>query len=455
MALESYNPSTEERIASYSETSPERIEEMLEAAESAQREWAATGFGERAEVMGGAARLLRERASDLARLMATEMGKPLTEGRSEAEKCARVCDYYAGNAEAHLEDRPIPTDAARSYVTYRPLGVLLAVMPWNFPFWQVFRFLAPSLMAGNAALLKHSSNVTGCALRIGEIIRGAGFPEGLFDVLVLPSDKVSDVIADPRVRGVSLTGSTPAGISVGSSAGASLIPSVLELGGSDPYVILADADLRAAAETCAFSRLINAGQCCISAKRMIVERKVSFDFCDLLIERMAARTMGDPLEGGVDVGPMARADLREEIHGQVRRSVKMGASVALGCEMPGGRGWFYPPSVLTGVSKGMPAFDEETFGPVAAVLEAADEEECIRLANDTSFGLGAAVFTSDVEKGERIAADRLRAGCCFVNTFVRSDPRLPFGGIKGSGYGRELSREGILEFVNAKTVYRA
>lgn len=455
MALSSYNPSTEERIASYEETSPGGVEKMLSAAESAQREWAAATFEERSAAMSKAAQLLRERADDLGRLMATEMGKPVSEGRSEAEKCAWVCDYYARNAELHLADRIVPTDAAKSYVTYRPLGVLLAVMPWNFPFWQVFRFLAPSLMAGNAALLKHSSNVTGCALRIGELIARAGFPKGLFGVLVLPSDRVAEIIRDPRIRGASLTGSTPAGISVGGSAGASLIPSVLELGGSDPYVVLADADLRAAAETCALSRLINGGQCCISAKRIVVEKSVASDFCDLLKQRMAARRMGDPLREDVDVGPMARADLRDEIHRQVQQSVEMGASVVLGCEVPEGRGWFYPPSVLSGVTKGMPAFDEETFGPVAALVEGADEEECIRLANDTSFGLGAAVFTSDVEKGERIAADGLQAGCCFVNTFVRSDPRLPFGGIKGSGYGRELSREGILEFVNVKTVYRA
>jgi succinate-semialdehyde dehydrogenase / glutarate-semialdehyde dehydrogenase len=381
------------------------------------------------------------------------MGKPLAGGRSEVEKCAWVCRYYADNAEAFLAPEPAPSDASRSFVAFLPLGPVLAVMPWNFPFWQVFRFAAPALMAGNAGLLKHAANVTGCALAIEQIFKDAGFPPPLFRALLVSSQRVAAVIAAPEVKAVTLTGSTPAGRAVASKAGEMLKKTVLELGGSDPYVVLEDADLEAAAETCVASRLINSGQSCIAAKRFIVAEPVRQRFEELFVEKMRARKMGDPLQPGVDVGPQARRDLRDDLHRQVEQSVKAGARLLLGGTVPAGPGAFYPPTVLGDVRKGMPAYDEETFGPVAAIIAAKDEADAVRLANDSVFGLGAAVFTRDVERGQRIAAEELEAGSCFVNSFVKSDPRLPFGGIKESGYGRELAVFGIREFVNIKTVY--
>jgi succinate-semialdehyde dehydrogenase/glutarate-semialdehyde dehydrogenase len=331
--------------------------------------------------------------------------------------------------------------------------VVLAVMPWNFPLWQVFRFAAPALMAGNAGVLKHAANVSGCALAIERVFSDAGLPGGLFRTLLVPSARVAEIIEAPQVMAVTLTGSTPAGQAVASRAGSLLKKTVLELGGSDPYVVLEDADLDAAAETCAASRLINGGQSCIAAKRFVVVEGVRKPFLDRFVERMKARTMGDPLQEGIDVGPQARQDLRDELHDQVRRSVAAGARVVLGGEAPAGPGAYYPPTVLDAVGPGMPAYDEELFGPVAAVISARDEADAVRIANDSPFGLGAAVFTRDSARGERLAAEALDAGSCFVNSFVKSDPRLPFGGIKLSGYGRELSHYGIREFVNVKTVY--
>jgi succinate-semialdehyde dehydrogenase/glutarate-semialdehyde dehydrogenase len=388
---------------------------------------------------------LRERKDELAMLMALEMGKPLAQGRAEAEKCAWVCEYYAAEAEGFLRPETIATDATRSFVAFTPLGVVLAVMPWNFPLWQVFRFVAPGLMAGNAGLLKHSSNVSGCALAIEEIVHGAGFPRDLFRTLLVPSKAVAGIIEAPEVKAVTLT--------VAATAGRSLKKTVLELGGSDPYLILEDADLELAAETCAASRLINGGQSCIAAKRFVVVEAVQERFERLFVERMQARKMGDPLEEGIDIGPQARTDLRDELHGQVEKTVAGGARVLLGGERPAGPGAFYPPTVLTGVKKGMPAHDEELFGPVGAVITVKDEAEAVHVANDSVFGLGAAVFTRDAARGERLAERALEAGACFVNSLVKSDPRLPFGGIKESGYGRELSSFGIREFVNVKTVY--
>jgi succinate-semialdehyde dehydrogenase/glutarate-semialdehyde dehydrogenase len=396
------------------------------------------------------AKLLRERATDYAELMAHEMGKPVKQGRAEIEKCAIACEFYAENAEAFLKREEIKTEAGRSFVTFEPLGVILAVMPWNFPFWQVFRFAAPSLMAGNAAVLKHASNVPGCALAVDDLFRRADLP--LYNVLV-GSDQVAALIEDPRIRAVTLTGSGPAGKAVAKKAGELLKKAVLELGGSDPYVVLEDADLDAAVATCAAGRLINSGQSCIAAKRFIVVEPIRKKFESLLVEHMRAKKVGDPMLEDTDVGPLARHDLRDDLHAQVQKSIKKGAACLLGGKIPRDKGAFYPPTVLANVKQGMPAYDEELFGPVAAVIGARDEADAIRIANDTPFGLGAAVFTRDLARGERIAATQLEAGSCFVNAFVKSDPRLPFGGIKESGFGRELSHYGIREFVNIKTVY--
>ena len=453
MALRSINPATGELLREYGEATPEETTRILRAARVAFSAWRRTTFVERAGPMRRAGALLRERKDALARLMALEMGKPLAQGRAEAEKCASVCDYYAEQAAGFLAPETIATDAAKSYVAFEPLGVVLAVMPWNFPLWQVFRFVAPGLMAGNAGLLKHSSNVSGCALAIEGILHDAGFPSSLFRTLLVGSARVAAIIESPEVAAVTLTGSTPAGQSVARTAGGVLKKTVLELGGSDPYLVLEDADLERAAEACAASRLINGGQSCIAAKRFIVVEPVRKRFEELFVERMRARRMGDPLEEGVDLGPQARPDLRDDLHGQVQKSIARGARVLLGCSVPPGKGAFYPPSVLTDVAPGMPAYDEELFGPVAAIIAVADEREAVRVANDTPFGLGAAVFTGDAARGERIAREELEAGSCFVNAFVKSDPRLPFGGIKESGYGRELSGFGIREFVNVKSVF--
>ena len=403
-------------------------------------------------MLRAAADELEARRHELASLMADEMGKPVVDGRAEVDKCAWVCRYYAENGETQLADQPIETDNGRSYVHHEPLGVVLAVMPWNFPLWQVFRFAAPSLMAGNAGLLKHASNVSGSALAIEEVLAAAGAPEGLFTTLLIPSDRVESVIEHHLVRAVTLTGSEPAGRAVAATAGANLKPTVLELGGSDAYVVLADADLPAAAATCATARLINGGQSCIAGKRFVAEATVHDDFVDLLRTEFEARIMGDPHDEETDLGPMARHDLRDECHQQVLDTLEAGAELVIGGALPSGPGAYYPPTILTRVEPGMPAADEEVFGPAAAVLRATGPEQAVELANRTDFGLGAAVFTSDVERGEELAARHLHAGSCFVNTNVASDPRLPFGGIKNSGYGRELSHLGIRSFVNAKTV---
>ena len=428
---------------------------VVAEADRAFHAWRRLGFTERAEPMQRVGALLEDRKDALALLMAREMGKPIAQGISEVEKCAWVCRHYADHAHSFLVPEELPSDATKSYAAFQPLGVVLGVMPWNFPFWQVFRFAAPTLMAGNACVLKHASNVTGCALAIGDLFRDAGFPEGLFGVLLVPGDQVARVIEMPLVRAVSLTGSSAAGRSVAREAGRVLKRCVLELGGSDPYVVLEDADLGSAVETCVSSRLINSGQSCIAAKRFIVVRPLERAFTESMVHLMREKTQGLPTEPGVDLGPLARRDLRDQLHAQVTESVRRGAVRALGGTVPPGHGAFYPPTVLTSVRPGMPAYDEETFGPVAAIITADDEADAVRIANDSPFGLGSAVFTKDRARGERIAAEEFEAGACFVNAFVRSDPRLPFGGVKDSGYGRELSSFGIREFVNIKTVYVA
>jgi succinate-semialdehyde dehydrogenase/glutarate-semialdehyde dehydrogenase len=453
MALESVNPATGKVIRTYPEMSPAEIEAVLNKVDSAFRHWRHTPLAERSRKMARVAELLRAGKEEWGRLMSLEMGKPLAQAVAEAEKCAWVCDYYAEKAEEFLAPRQIPTDATRSYVTFQPLGIVLAVMPWNFPFWQVFRFAAPALMAGNAGVLKHASNVQGCALAIEGLFREAGFPVDLFRALVIGSRQVAAVIEHPLVKAVTLTGSTPAGQAVAAKAGAVLKKTVLELGGSDPYVVLEDADLEQAVTACVTGRMINTGQSCIAAKRFIVVAARRKKFERLVVEKMAAYTFGDPLNNPVDLGPLVNHAARDLLHRQVQASVERGARLLLGGTVPDSPGAFYPPTVLAEVKPGMPAFDEELFGPVAAIVPARDEKEALQLANATEFGLGAAVFTNDLAKGERIAAEVLEAGCCFVNDFVRSDPRLPFGGIKTSGYGRELSEFGIHEFVNIKTVY--
>lgn len=451
--MQSINPANGSLIQSYPDHTMAEVIEKIEEAHLTWDTWKRIPFSERAEMLRHAALVLRRNKEKYAHLMAVEMGKPLKAGIGEIEKCADVCDYYSTNAERFLADELVETEATKSYVSYEPLGVILAVMPWNFPFWQVFRFLAPGLMAGNCAVLKHASNVPGCALAIEEVIREAGFPEFVFQTLLVGSRAVNTIIENPLIRAVTLTGSVEAGKKVAEKAGSVLKKVVLELGGSDAYLVLEDADLELAAETCVNSRLINSGQSCIAAKRFIVLKSIEESFVTLFKNKMSARVMGDPLDEKTEIGPQARADLRDELHQQVLLSIEKGAKCILGGKMSKGEHSFYPPTILTGVKKGMPAYDEELFGPVASIITANDEEEAISIANDTIFGLGAAVFSKDVTRAEEIAANRLQAGSCFVNSLVRSDPRLPFGGIKQSGYGRELSIFGIREFVNIKTVY--
>ena len=451
--LASVEPTTGETIQEYLEMTGETVNKIIEQVDTTFHHWRKTDFATRAGFMRQAAQILRDNGAEYARLMAHEMGKPVKEGRSEAEKCAWVCDYYADNAERFLQPEMVETEASKSFVTFQPLGLVLAIMPWNFPFWQVFRFAAPALMAGNVGILKHASNVSGCALAIEDIFGRAGFPDNAFRSLLVNSNQIGAIIEHPRVKAVTLTGSTAAGKAVGQKAGSLIKKSVLELGGSDPYLILADADLDSTVETCVASRLINSGQSCIAAKRFVVVEPIRKRFEQRFVEQMRAITMGNPLNEETDIGPLARHDLRDDLHRQVQQSIAQGAACLLGGNIPLGQGAFYPPTVLTDVRKGMPAYDEELFGPVAAIIPVKDETEAINVANDSVFGLGAAVFTGDVAKGERIAAEELEAGCCFVNAFVKSDPRLPFGGVKESGYGRELSHYGIKEFVNIKTVY--
>ena len=450
---ESVNPVTGETIERYPEHTPGEINEIIENTATAQHKWAQQGFSDRSKLMRRAAAVLRDNLEIYAYLITLEMGKPIVQSRAEVEKCVRVCQYYADKAEGFLSNEFIATEASNSYIAYRPLGVVLAVMPWNFPFWQVFRFAAPALMAGNGALLKHASNVTGCALAIASVFQKAGFPESLFSVLQVPGKEVGKIIENPHIKAVTLTGSVPAGRSIAAKAGEMLKKTVLELGGSDPYLILEDADLDAAIEHCVNSRLINSGQSCIAAKRFIAVKSICQQFEKGFTEAMKTKNMGNPMHEDTQVGPQASLSLREEVHEQVTKSIEKGAKCLLGGYIPDDEGAWYPATVLTNVKPGMPAYDEEVFGPVAAIIEAQNEADAIRIANDTDFGLGAAVFTDDKEHGQALAEKSLHAGSCFVNDFVKSDPRLPFGGIAHSGYGRELSYLGIREFTNIKTVY--
>ncbi len=453
MSMNAVNPVNGSIVEEYRQHTVEQILDIIDKSHASWKMWKDSSFKERAVLLRRAAEILRSRKEKYADLMTKEMGKLTKDGKAEIEKCAWVCDYYAENGEKFLSREDIKTDASSSYVTYNPLGVVLAVMPWNFPFWQVFRFLAPALMAGNGAVLKHASNVTGCSLAIEEINKDAGFPNDIFRSLIIDSSQVKMVIENPLIKAVTLTGSTEAGRSAASIAGQNLKKIVLELGGSDAYVVLKDADVKKAAETCVNSRLINAGQSCIAAKRFIVEQDIYGEFVEEVREILESKSIGSPNDDDTDIGPMARKDLRDEIHEQVQESIKKGANCLLGGVIPDREGAYYPPTLLTDVKPGMPAYEEEIFGPVASVIKANSEEDAIHIANESFFGLGAAIFTSNHEKGEKIAAEELEAGFCAVNDFVRSDPRLPFGGIKESGYGRELSSIGIKEFVNIKTVY--
>jgi len=451
--IKSVNPANLSLIKSYEIMQPAEVNKIINLTNTAFEDWKKSSFNLRSKLMINAAGVLRKRSEEYSKLMTLEMGKPIAQSRAEIEKCEWVCEYYAENAEKFLSDELITTDALKSFVTFQPLGIILAVMPWNFPFWQVFRFAAPGLMAGNAGILKHASNVSGCALAIEEVFREAGFPDNLFSTILVPSSQMEEVIKNENIKAVTLTGSISAGRSVAKTAGSVLKKTVMELGGSDPYIILEDADLEMAADSCATARLINGGQSCIAAKRFIVVEKIYDEFFDFFIKKMKSKKMGDPFDESNHLGPQASVSLRDELHQQVQKSVSLGAKILLGGKVPEMEGAWYSPTILSNVKKGMPAYDEELFGPVAAIIKAKDEYEAIHIANDSIFGLGAAVFTKDIRRGELIAKEKLQAGCCFVNEFVKSDPRLPFGGINESGYGRELSSFGIREFVNIKSVY--
>lgn len=450
--MQSINPFTGQVICNYREHSSSEVKAIIDQVDQAFHLWKMTSFDQRAICMKNLQAILLEKKDELARIIVSEMGKVKREAIGEIEKCALLCGFYAENAESFLKNEPVKTEASDAFISYQPIGTVLAVMPWNFPFWQVFRFLAPTLMAGNTGVLKHASNVSGCALAIEQLVRDAGFPDNVFRSLLIGSKEVKAVIENPLIKAVTLTGSTPAGRSVASAAGYALKKSVLELGGSDPYLILEDADIKATARLCVASRLLNAGQSCIGAKRFIVAEQVYDQFKDEFVCLMGRARFGDPLDPNTSIGPLARTDLRNELHQQVEKSREMDATVLLGGSIPAGNAPFYPPTVLENVAPGMPAYHEELFGPVAVLFRVNSEEEAIRIANDTVFGLGAGVYTSDIEKGKLLAEKSLEAGCVFVNDFVKSDSRLPFGGIKESGYGRELSAIGIREFVNVKTV---
>ncbi len=419
MPIRTTNPSTGEVIKTYQEMTDQQVEDIINDVHYDYEKWRSVGFKERGGKLRRIAERLRKDKTDYAKLIATEMGKPITAGEAEAEKCAWVCDYYADHAEALLKPRIVNTDWKKSYVTYQPSGVIFGIMPWNFPLWQVFRFAAPNLMAGHGCLLKHASISTGTALAIEKLIQSADLPDNIFRTLVINTEKASDVISHPKISAVTLTGSEGAG---------------------------------KAAEACVESRLSNSGQSCIAAKRLIIVENFYDEFKALVIEKAQSYRMGDPLKKETELGPLARSDLRDTVHGQVRESIDKGALLETGGEIPESKGFYYPPTVLSGVRAGQPAFDDEVFGPVIALIRAKDEKHAIEIANNSKFGLGAAVFTNDNERGEKIAASELQAGTCVVNTFVKSDPRLPFGGVKHSGYGRELAAEGIRSFMNVKTV---
>jgi succinate-semialdehyde dehydrogenase / glutarate-semialdehyde dehydrogenase len=452
MRMESVNPTTGELLEAFDYWNDARLETALWEAAAAVPSWQVSGFSERARALRNAAAELRANSARYAQLITHEMGKPVCEARAEIEKCAAGCDYFAEHAPRFLAEEIVDTDAGRSYVTYQPLGTILAVMPWNFPFWQVFRAAAPALMAGNTIVLKHASNVPQCAQAIEAIFHKAGFPLGVFRNLQISAAQAERLVADPRVHAVTLTGSEAAGRRIAAAAGIALKKTVLELGGSDAFIVLPDADLERTVSAAVTARFQNAGQSCIAGKRFILVGRIADDFVARFSEKIGALKVGDPRDEATQIGPLARADLREQVHQQVQGSVKAGATVVRGGAPLPGKGFFYAPTLLDGVRARMRAFDEEVFGPVAALVRARDEADAVQLANDSRFGLGGSVWTADAKKGESIAC-ALECGCAFVNGVVKSDPRLPFGGVKASGYGRELSAAGIREFVNLKTVW--
>lgn len=450
--METINPTTGERLKTFDLWNERQLEAALAETAAANPAWQAMTFAERARLFRNAAAELRHNSARYAGIITLEMGKIVHEARAEVEKCAGACEFYAERAEAFLNDEIIQSDASSSYVAYLPLGTVLAVMPWNFPFWQVFRFAAPGLMAGNTAVLKHASNVPQCALAIEEIFRQAGFPHGVFRTLMISAAQVEKIIADPRIHAVTLTGSDAAGRKVAAAAGAHLKKTVLELGGSDAFIVLADADLEPAVNVGVGSRFLNCGQSCIAAKRFILVEPIAEPFLKLFKQQAHALRMGDPAREETQLGPMARADLRDQLHKQVTDSVTAGATFALHGGPAAGPGFFYEPTIIDHVRPGMRAYEEELFGPVAIVIRAKDDEDAIRIANDSRYGLGSSLWTRIAKKGERLAR-RIQSGASFVNGMVKSDPRLPFGGVKNSGYGRELSVHGIREFVNVKTMW--
>ncbi|HEX3670520.1 MAG TPA: NAD-dependent succinate-semialdehyde dehydrogenase [Candidatus Cybelea sp.] len=450
--IETIDPTTGRVLERFALMDAGAIESKLDAAARAQARWAETTFDERAKMLRAVAARMREERDSLAATAVREMGKPIVQARAEIEKCAWALDYFAEHAQAMLAAQPTPSAAARSYVAFRPLGVLLAIMPWNFPYWQVIRAAAPALMAGNALVLKHAANTTRCALELERIFHEAHAPDGLFGALIARGEGIDRVVGDARIAAVTLTGSERAGASVARAAGESLKKCVLELGGSDPFVVFADADLAVAAKTAVTARFQNNGESCIAAKRFIVEEPVYDEFSNRFAELAAAQVIGNPMEDRVQIGPCAREDLRESVHAQVSQSLERGARLALGGKAIERDGYFYEPTIVTEVVPGMPMFDEEVFGPAAAVVRAKDREHAISLANASPFGLGSSLWTSDVSAAE-IYAGRIEAGAVFINGMVASDPRLPFGGVKKSGYGRELSAFGIHEFVNVQTVW--
>lgn len=452
MTIDTINPYSGLLIKSYAPMSYDQTESIINATHKCFFEWKNYSYTKRAAAMETAAQILEDKKQEYAELMANEMGKPITSGKSEIEKCSMICRHYAHNAQNYLQDRHIKTEARKSYVTYQPIGVIFAIMPWNFPFWQVFRFACPTLMAGNTALLSHAPISTGTSLAIEALFRQAGFPENAFRSLIIENETATKVIENPFVAAVTFTGSEQTGSIVGANAAKNLKKVVLELGGSDPYIILDDADLELAAKQIILSRMSNSGQVCIAAKRIIATSTTLPQLQNLILNEMKKYKMGSPLDDNCNFGPMARKDLRDKLHQQVRSCIEKGADLLTGGFIPDKQGFYYPPTAISHVKKGMPAYDDELFGPVISLLEAESESHAIILANDTSYGLGAAVFTTDLVRGEHIAKTELNAGAAFVNGLVASDPRLPFGGIKCSGYGRELSEEGIKEFVNTKTI---